>query len=562
MNIRSLIDIKKIELFFNKLLKNRKICYSSNSIYYILMILGILILINIISIGVFFRFDLTKSGRYKISRESKEIIRSLDENVTIKVYISSDLPAGVVDIERQMNDVLKEYSAYSRGKIRIEYYNADEQKVKREAISLGIQQVEMSDREDDKIIVKKGIIGISLFYEDRHQVIPYVDRYVLDNLEYNISVAIAKLKSQGIKKIGYLQGHGEKDFLFNYTTIRFELAKQYLVEGVFTAEGECISDEFDTLIIAGPESMDEWSLYQIDQFIMRGGKVIFLIDSVKVDMEQDLKASPLYHGLEAMLSHHGIIVNNNLVLDMQCTEENFTKGYAAYTLLYPFSVLASRNNFNHGNPIIYNMEELNFLFISTISISSSAVSNVKPLIKSSKKSWVQEKRFKLEPNMISLPIGNTTNYNLAVIKEGEFISYFKDKKRPERRGKKNSKTNNIPAFVERCSNNRFIVIADSDFVSDISLKKPVYGHQSKVMFLNCVDWLTLDDNLIKIRAKNVLTYPQKEISRILKSIIKYGNIFGPVILIILFGFYRIIIRKKIKSGRIVKFNIGEPNEKG
>ena len=162
-----------------------------NFIIYSIVLFVALIVFNMISRNIFFRWDLTDNKMYSLSNSSKDIVDKIDDLLTIKVYFSNDLPGELSNTKRYLQDLLEEYEAKSDN-IRFFFTDPESnEKLQEEAQRDGIQPVQMQVVEDDKLEIKKVYLGMVMLYEDKKETIPVIQ--TATGLEYLI-----------ISRVGYL----------------------------------------------------------------------------------------------------------------------------------------------------------------------------------------------------------------------------------------------------------------------------------------------------------------------------------------------------------------------
>ena len=171
------------------------------------LITGILIVANVLGTNLFIRLDLTGRGIYSLSSASKDVVRSLDDRLTIKAYFSDDLPAQAVSISRFVKDKLDDYQAYGRQKIHFEFIDpSSDEELEQEALAFGIQPIRAQVIERDKLEVKLVYMALVFMYQDRTEVIPFVQQTA--GLEYDITTAIRRVSQESLPVVGFLTGHG------------------------------------------------------------------------------------------------------------------------------------------------------------------------------------------------------------------------------------------------------------------------------------------------------------------------------------------------------------------
>ncbi len=544
-----------------QILKNLK-SYMTTTVSVVLVIV-ILAMINYISLRNFKRWDLTADKQYSVSQATKTTLASVNDLVTIKVYFSKKLPPELLEVSQYVHDILDEYKAFSKGKLNIVYLDpADDDKIKNEALTLGIPELQMNFLEEDKFQVQNGFLGIAIFYEDKQEVLPVVQS--IDTLEYDLTSTIKKVSAERIKVVGFLAGHGEhlihegsrEEGRGDYTLIRKELEKNYEVETVVIENGKQI-EEVDTLVVAGPkETFTERDLFEIDQFIMRGGEVIFLLDGVKI--EEGMQASVNQTGIEALVDHFGVKVNFDLVMDEVNENVSFSSGYMQFILPYPFWPKLIKENFSKENILVSKLDSLVLPWASSLELLEKSGIKTELLATTSKYGGIVTKDFDLNPNQQFQPESEREKIDMVALASGKFESYFAGEEIPSLEKDiaeitddiSLADSNEIPDDSNREiieiteEEGRILVVGDSDFLADGQLQR---FPQNAVFFLNAVDFLTLDSNLMSIRSRGLTERSLMEVSEREKMLIKFTGIALVPILVALFAIIKVILRRKFKT---------------
>ena len=174
-----------------------------STIIFSAVILIAVIFINLIGRNWFLRFDLTDNKMYSLSSSSKSVVQKIDDLFTIKVYFSADLPAQYSNNKRYLQDILEEYTAYSSGNLRFEFYSPEnEEQIAEDAQKYGIQPVQLQVIENDKVEIKKVYMGLVLLYEDKREVIPVIQTST--GLEYDITTKIKSMVQNQKSTIGII----------------------------------------------------------------------------------------------------------------------------------------------------------------------------------------------------------------------------------------------------------------------------------------------------------------------------------------------------------------------
>ena len=509
---------------------NQKGQTNINSLIFILLTLAIVILLNFISWHLFKRIDLTEGRIFSLSQASKEAVRNLDDRLIVKAYFSKDLPSPYNNQALYLRDKLEEYKAYSRGKFQYEFIDpGSEEKLQREAQSYRIPPLQVNVREKGKIEIKQVYMGLVMLYEDKSEAMPVIKQVL--GLEYDLTAAIKRITSTELMTVGFLTGHDEPDLQEDLSTISGSLLRQYTVIPVDVSDGSMVADDVAILVIAAPQTpFSDWEKYAIDQYIMAGGKVAFLIDKVKADISTST-AEPLNLELDDWLKNYGISIQNNLVYDALNTPINITRRQGFITISnqvsYPF--FPQVTSFNRENSIVRDLENISLYFVSSLDTNAASAQGlqIEPLAFSSDKSGMQRGRYEINPfqQMRNLPY-NQRHFPLAAAIRGTFKSFFADKEAPE--GASSGPGEMLTESLE----NRMIVVGDGDFMRD----KYRMNQSSITFFLNIVDWLAQDEDLITIRSKNITDRPLKEISNTSRIFLLLSVISGTPLLVVVGGF--------------------------
>jgi len=287
----------------------------------LIVLIAILIFVNLISITVFKRFDLSLGKIYSLSKSSKSTVKDLDDRLIIKAYFSKNMPGEYADSRRFVQDILSEYQAYSHGNLKFEFLDpADEQELKKEAQQNGIMPVSMRVVENDKLEIREVYMGLVFMYQDKIESLPMIKN--TQGLEYDVTGKIKKITANGLKKIAiYDPDNTESQQMPGNSTDKFASIVQFLSESYEVSKIDLtqpVEDNVDALIVAGiADSLEMSQLVNIDQFLMRDGNIILFQDRIKADIQQ-MSATPINSNLFRLLSTYGISIKPNLLIDAQC----------------------------------------------------------------------------------------------------------------------------------------------------------------------------------------------------------------------------------------------------
>ena len=305
-------------------MENKRKSLKKSQLVAFFITLVLIAVINVIGSYVFTRFDLTSEKRYTLSETTKETLRNLDDYVYFKVYLEGDFPAGFKKLRRETKEMLDEFRAYTKF-IDYEFINPSESNDRNEIAEsykllyqAGLNPTDLTVQNADgstrQMIIWPGALvsyhnetelPIDLLESQLGQSSEEALNASMQNLEFRLLDAIIKVTRKKKPSIAFIEGHGEltelevyditKTFETNYHVTRGEIAGKVdaLIERSENSKGEVSANiKYDAIIIAKPtEPFDEKDKFLIDQYIMHGGKVLWLVEPVFADGECKMVAS-------------------------------------------------------------------------------------------------------------------------------------------------------------------------------------------------------------------------------------------------------------------------------
>lgn len=540
----------------------RTLKYGSNTLVFILVVFGIVAAINFLSSRRFLRADLTDDKRYTISASTKDVIKRLDDVVTINAYFSRE-PERVKQIRRDVRDVLDEYRAFSN-KLQIDFIDPGEDEAEKNKLRfMGIPEVQMNVIEKDKAQVANVYMGLAVIYEDKKEILPVVQNTFA--LEYNLTSAILKVTRSEVKTVGFLSGHDELDIddTQRFGDMRRELSKQYNVRKVTVNQGREIDKDVATLVVAGPkQEITDSEKYEIDQFIMRGGRAIFLVDAIQIP-EGTLQAQTLTTGLNDLLEHYGVKLGNNLVLDDASPGQlTYTQGYFTVRSDYPYFVRVLNQYRNLSGEVARGLSDESIVTSQLESLTLNWASSLEllkkednaieaiALAKTTDRSWTVQSPYDLAPNaQLKPPSSVRKSHTVAASLSGVFKSFYADKEIPSNETASSDELEGEVQAESAISEDRttktesnttqIVVVGNSAFLQ-------FSGGDALNFLFNTIDWLTLGDDLIHIRSHSVTERPLKEVSGSEKFFLRFVNILGVPLVVVAFGLIRYLLRRRAK----------------
>lgn len=562
------------------------------------LLLGLVIiaLVNIISSNLNTRFDLTSEKRYTLSDASRALLSEIDDLIFFRVYLHGEFPAGFKRLERETRDMLNEFRAFNRN-IEYRFINPSEttdtrerERIFRQLMEKGLEptdlQVRTKDGASQRIIFPGAIasyrgreVPLTLLSAQRGTSPEEILNNSIENLEFVIADAIRKMVTQRRPRIAFIEGFGGLSrhevadataALSDYYSVdRVQLNEQLnsLSDRVeVDSVTSRIRNKYEAIIIAKPNSaFSEKNKFIIDQFIMRGGKVFWLVEPVFASMDS-LRANNETMGithdlnLTDMFFKYGFRLNNDLVMDLNALPIPVRTGQMGnqpkfeFFPWYYFPILTPLSN----DPIVRNLNAIKTEFISSIDFVESPSRVEKSVLLGSS----QYARTVRAPVLISLDIlgerpdqrlFNRNNIPVAAKISGTFESLYKNRVPPDI-----TESSEID-FREKSVPTKMIVVADGDVIrNQMQLSQGNYlplplgydrftGQQfgNRDFVLNVMNYLTDDSGLITIRSRELklrlLDRTKIEKQRARWQLINVGL---PVLLVLLFGLAQSAIRRK------------------
>ena len=576
-------------------MENKRKNLKKNQIVAFLVTVAMVVLVNVIGSFVFTRFDLTSEKRYTLSNTTKEILGNLNDYVYFKVYLEGDFPAGFKKLRRETKEMLDEFRAYSKY-IDYEFINPSESNDPSERnetykilYQSGLNPTDMvvrnSDGSSKQMIIWPGAlvsyrndteIAIDLLENQMGQSSDNALNASMQNLEFRLIDAVKKVTRLQKPNIAFVQGHGELSGNDIYD-ITQTLSQNYNVgyveiDGKIDALMHRTQNEdnvkafisYDALVVAKPtQPFDERDKFLIDQYIMHGGKVLWLVEPVFATMDS-LQDSESTIGIEQelnlddMLFKYGVRLNRNLLLDLTCAALPIRTGQVAgqaqleYFRWFYFPLLQAASD----HPMVRNMNAIKADFVSSIDATTSATGiNQIPLLKTSDYTKISG-----APVFISLSMLRQTpdkrmfpakGQNVAYLLKGTFPSLYANRIPQEIAESQEMK------FMEESVPTAMIVVADGDIIRnqiEVKRKNPLplgyyqytgNTYANKEFIENCISYLVDGEGLIDIRSRE-LKIRLLDTTKIAQERTKWQliNTLVPIALIIALGFVMAFIRKK------------------
>ena len=548
-----------------------------------------LIAINIISYEYYFKVDLTKEKRHSLREASKYLIKSLDEEVFIEVFLEGGLPTKYKGLRDATEDLLEEFADHSKEGFHVEFKDPFEglemqakQKRYGELLQKGITPVPISTQEDNPMQKKIVFPGALVKYKGQELAVQILQGEIaisntkaiensISKLEYNFASCLRRMHQDKKARIGFVHGHGELEPIEVMDFVK-QIALYYDIEPIELPKTIRIPEVFDAIIIAKPQtSFNEYEKFKIDQYVMHGGKAVWLVDGVNASMDSLGKEAAFLapkneHGLDDLFFNYGVRINADLIQDLLCVPHPFVTGYVGEVpqqelmpwFYYPMVLPQS------SHPIVANMDALLFRYCSTIDTIENSRLKKTILLKSSNYSRILPApsrvnlsilKHKPEPKMFNKP-----EQSLAVLIEGKFKSLYAH--RVNQTFIKNLSDSINISYKKESPKTAMIFISDGDFIKNDMDKRgnmfPLGFYKftqktfaNKDLLINAVDYLCDTTGLVSLNARNIQLRPLDN-SRVKLETKKWTliNLIVPILLILFIGLVYFIYRTKKYKGRL------------
>lgn len=454
-----------------------------------------------------FRLDFTKNRAYTISKVSRNLYKELPDPVNITYYLSGKLKT-VIPTPQEIEDTLREYAAYSRGKIILTVRDPVKSNLSAVVEELGLQprQAQIVDKDQDSFVTVYS--GIVIEYLDKVEVLPWV--VTTDTLEYDLISRIRSMVRDSERLIGVITGDSFRQWNEDFSYLNNILTEAgFRVRWIF--QGDEIPDNLPALFVfGGAEGLDEWALYRIDRYIQLGGKVLFAVKGIFIDT--------LYGSLEArrqedrglldMIASYGAIIRPELVLDrsaltLQYQSRTQSGGVQYRIVRYPLWIAVLGENGNADHPVSANFTGLDLFWPSPLELHPVPNVEAVPLFTSSSEAWLQRETLYTNPEipyLLEIEAAETKGTKiLGASLSGIFPSFFRGADKPVREGSEEE----LPDMPRQAGTSRLIVIGDTDFATNIiNATRAVHNLD---FLLRAADWLVSEDDIVGIRNRQPQT---------------------------------------------------------
>ena len=547
----------------------------------------IVIAINFLASNFHSRLDLTKEKRYTLSNATKQLLKNLNEPVRIDVFLKGDFPSGFKKLSLSASELLKEFKENGKRNIIYNFHEPEEiiagdRQYSDTLLSMGAApinlKVQLKAGEQQQYVFpvawiryKEKSTLVNLYTGGKRVITPEELNSAEALMEYQFVNAINKITQENPAMVGYALGNGEPVAAEVQDLIEGVLRPNYDLRTLNLAMQPVIPDTFKVLMIVKPTmTFTEDEKFKLDQYVMRGGKIIWMIDDLAAEMDS-LKLNARTVAFERNLNltdqlfRYGARINPDLIMDLQCDFLPFIAGGTPENPQYEFlkwnyfPLFESKNS----HPINKNLRLVSSRFANSIDTVKAEGIKKTFLLQSSATS-----RKIGTPAIISLDENRnapedekfkTNGIPVAVLLEGKFRSLYEGRVSKDKADTLNAK--GTPFMGKNNNDNKMIIIADGDMaLNDFSpqqqqilpmgLNKYTVGTNYEYQFanrdfiLNCLEYMVNDVGIMETRNKDFVlrVLDTKKVSE-QKLIWQIINIVVPLLLVILLGVIYQMVRK-------------------
>ncbi len=543
----------------------------------VLKIVVALVVLNVLGGFFYSRLDLTEDKRFTLSEPAVEVIQKFDGPVVIDVLLNGKIPAEFTKLKVETLQLLESFSSKNKN-IQYNLVNPlEDESQSQQTIAdlqrIGLTPANVTIEEGGKVSQELVFPWAMVNYKNQTVKVPLLKNKLgstmeerinnsVQQLEYAFADAFTKLSLDEKKRVAVIKGNGELDdiFIADYLTS----IRDYYNIGAITLDSVASNPQnvleqlknFDLALVAKPtEAFSDEEKYVMDQFVVNGGKSIWLIDQVAMEVDSIFQGGGTALAVQRNLNlndfffKYGIRINPVLVNDLYFTQIVLASGDGNDSQYNPVPWYYNPMVFSQNNhPINTNIEAVRYQFASAMDILENDYKKT-VLLQSSPLSKTEGVPRQIGLDILKNPPDRESytngNQPLAVLVEGQFTSVFKNRVKP------------IPLknALEEGGENKMIVISDGDVIKNqLRNGRPLelgydkwtnssYGN--KEFLINCINYLLDDTGLINIRNKRV-SIPLLDVEKIVVEKTKWQliNIGVPVLLTLIFGIFFSMYRKR------------------
>lgn len=553
---------------------------------------AIIIVVNVVVSGFYYRIDLTAEKRYSISEPTKKLLEEQKDIILVRVYLAGNLTPNLQRLQTSTIEMLNQFQHYANDNIQYDVFDPfsipDEENQTEYIKQLedkGVLSVQFFESATDEASVKYVFPFVSLVYQERELVFPLIDRGTMplplnpdsdpsvsiSLLEYKFTKAIRQLTVQDKPFVAFIAGHDELD-RFELNDIAASLNELYNVTQIDLEDDSTfeIPRQVKTVIVAKPlQAFSQKGKFIMDQYIMAGGNVLWMVDPVIADFDSLYSGNGQFMAIDRelnisdMLVQYGARINGNVIQDKQCTHINVPVSKGENFIQRPWPYNPVLNNYNSKSPISKNVDAVEGKFVSTVDTIAVPDITKTILLSTSGQSRFLNTPARINYNIVDPKFAptdqqyNKPNQPVAVLLEGKFPSAFRSI-RPTAKSL-HSAGYGYPdtTYMAEGKPAKQIVIGDGDLAKNYVdqqgkpdmlginyIEQHIFGNKDFVM--NCIEYLCDQNGLIETRAKEVKMRPLND-QKVDENRTQWQviNLLAPLFLLYIFsGIYFFIRNRK------------------
>lgn len=548
-----------------------------------------LIVVNFLAARFHQRVDLTQEKRYSLSEPTKTVLRSINEPVRVDVFLKGEFPAGFRKLANSIEEFLQECREYNRGNIQYTFIDPlqglDDSAARRAIDSInyffGITPLtlqapgKIGDEQTQKLVLPGAVvhyrdtsIGINFLkgqkaFGTEPEQLALLYNNVEASLEYNVAHALQKITATQKPVVGYAVGHGEV-WGYNVDDAVRTLISDYTFDTLNLKQAPYIPAAINALVILKPtQPFTDGDKLKIDQYILHGGKVFWMIDAVYAEFDSLYKSGGFIAfdrglGLEDLLFTYGVRINQTLMQDMQSDKlpQVSGEGEGQQRRLVDWPFFPVLNGTDH--PISKNLDGVRSMFPTTIDTVEASGLTKTFLLQSSNNTRLLQAPAKIDFEFLQIApdaaLFRQKAVPVSVLLEGTFKSLYTG--RVSRAAADSLKAMNRPFLSTSATPTKMIVVADGDIAtnqfSQMSGPLPMgknlftqYTFANKDFFTNCLEYLVNPATILRVRSKeySLRLLDSKRVNEE-KEMWQLINIALPIVLVILAGIVYQQLRKR------------------
>ncbi len=487
------------------------------------------VMLNLVGGYIRGRLDLTRGSVYTLAEGTRQILGELDDVVSIRFFLSSELPPEVQVSVRDVQDLLADIERASDGFVRVEQVNPDDDpEVAEEALDLGVSDIDFNVLRNDEFQVRRGWFGLALLYADQSERIPVIDR--TDDLEFRLLSAISRMTTEASPTVTFLTGFGARE-PSSFVNFYGMLLERYDV-GVIQLEGDSVPerlspDSTGVIVVAAPSlTLDTAAVELVRNYLSEGGAGLFLLDRNQVQGEM-LIAQEVTTGLEPVLEEHGVRLVSGIIYDLRSSERinagqqgvfQLVQAYPYWPIVFPGDVHATNRE----------LQRMSLGWANPVEIVEGAPAAAL---------WITTDAAGLQPSGTPVAPGPDAQFS----EDDLGVRIVAAAVGPELAAEADEGGAAPSAVSSGSPPSRIVVVGDVDFLNDSFVGA---SPQNLFFAANAVDWLAQDEALISIRSKNRVPPPLIFPSDGLRASVRWGSLLGVPFLLVLLGLIRVGGRRR------------------